>query len=131
MMVGLLLVLLLAIAIRYVSMNRLKKKREAYYQSVLRSHSEHLRPGMTRREVESYLAAKHLKFIQMCCAAENAGAYDDITKIGQENTPWYCSEYNIYIAFTFSAAQRASSATTDASDILTSIVIFRWLEGCL
>ena len=39
-----------------------KKQREAEYQSILRRYSEALKPGITRKGVEAYLAAHQAKF---------------------------------------------------------------------
>jgi hypothetical protein len=37
----------------------------------------------------------------MCCDQVPRSAYADLVKIGQEKTPWYCDEYNDYLAFEF------------------------------
>jgi len=128
---GLIVVTLSAFTVHHVRQKRAQQKREANYQSALRSYSEVLKPGMTRNDVEGYLKAKNVKFTQMCCVAQHTGAFDDLTKIGQEDAPWYCSEQNIYVAFQFTAAERYKTPRTHASDTLRAITIFPWLEGCL
>jgi hypothetical protein len=69
----LLAILLMAVAglafvgVRSWCEKRAQRKREAAYESILRSYTQVLRPGMTRREVEDYLGTKSIKFQQMCC----------------------------------------------------------------
>jgi hypothetical protein len=128
---GLILVAMSAFAVHHVRRRWEQQKREAAYQLALRSYSEALRPGMTRQDVEGYLSAKNVRFTQMCCVAQHTGAFDDLTKIGQEDAPWYCSEQNIYVAFQFTAHERYKTPRSDASDTLRTITTFRWLEGCL
>ena len=114
---------------------RSQQKREAAYQTALRSYSEVLKPGMTRKEVEDYLRARNASFRQMCCVNRkdfSKRAYDDLTMIGREDAPWVCSEKNIYIAFQFSGTETRSGApTAEASDKLTAVTVYPWLEGCL
>ena len=131
LLLALIVVTLCAFGVRYVRQKRARQKREAIYQVALRSYSEVLKLGMSRNDVEGYLKAKNVRFTQMCCVAQHTGAFDDLTKIGQEDTPWYCSEQNIYIAFEFTAAERYEIPRSDASDTLRAITIFPWLEGCL
>ena len=123
------------IGVRHVLEKPAQQKREVAYQAALRPYSEVLRPGMTRNEVESYLRAENVRFGQMCCVDPtdlSKGVYDDLTKIGQEDAPWFCSEMNIYVAFQFTGPDRhAVGWTADASDTLKSVTIYRRLEGCL
>src|SRR5947208_1970697 len=89
---------------RIVRGKRAQRDRDVVYQRTLRSYSEVLRPGMTRREVEDYLRTRSVSFLQMCCVDQkdsSKNVYDDLAKIGEEDAPWYCSEKNIYIAFEF------------------------------
>jgi hypothetical protein len=70
----------------------------------------------------------------MCCAerADFAkGAYDDLVRIGQEDPPWFCNENNVYVAFQFAAHEPHAVAQADPSDLLKTVTIFHWLEGCL
>jgi hypothetical protein len=132
----LLVVALAALSMRHFSQERVQQKREAAYQSALRSFSKDLRPGMTRKEVEDYLRARNVKFRQMCCVDANerfsTNVYDDLAKIGQEDAPWVCNEKNVYVAFQFIGPERNSlGPVADASDTLRAISIYRWLEGCL
>jgi Na+-transporting NADH:ubiquinone oxidoreductase subunit NqrC len=113
-----------------------QRKRDAAYQATLLSFTEALKPGMTRKEVEDYFRAKNLKFIQMCCVDSRESAsrssWDDLTKIGEEQAPWFCSEKNIYVAFQFTDHKaRNGTPKTDDLDTLRAVSIYRWLEGCL
>jgi hypothetical protein len=85
---------LLAFGVRYVleaQAERVKKTREFAYEAVLRSYSEALKLGATRKEVEDYLRAKDVEFRRMCCVDSkqrfSTNVYDDLTKVGQENAP--------------------------------------------
>ena len=97
---------------------------EASYQATLRSYSQALRLGSTRKDVESYLRSTNKSFRQMCCM-EGSGknAWDDLTS----------SEHNVYIGFEFVSAGTHSLPVSPADelDTLTKIRIFYWLEGCL
>jgi hypothetical protein len=123
-----------AFGARHFLEKRAKQKREIAYQSVLRSYSDRLGSGMTRKEVEDYLRARNVEFGQMCCVDGqlSKGVWDDLTKIGQEGAPWYCSEHNIYVAFQFAGPKRNGVEwTADPSDTLKAVSIFHRLEGCL
>lgn len=86
---------------------------------------------MTRKQVENYLHGKSILFGQICCFDEHS-AYADRIKIDSQKAPWYCSEYNIYIALQFTAVQpRLDTVMTDPSDVLKRITIEPMLEGCL
>jgi hypothetical protein len=123
-----------ALGARYMLEKRAKRKREIAYQSALRSYSERLGPGITRKEVEDYLRARNVEFGQMCCVDGQLsnGVWDDLAKIGQEGAPWYCSEHNVYVAFQFTGPKRNRGVwTADPSDTLKAVNIFHRLEGCL
>jgi hypothetical protein len=123
-----------AFGVRQVLEKRAEQKREVAYQSALRSYSEHFRSGMTRKEVEDYLRARNIRFQQMCCVDHKLSktVWDDLTKIGQERAPWFCSENNVYIAFQFSGLERKGvGGSADPSDMLMAVSVYHWLEGCL
>lgn len=124
-----------AIEIHNVRENRAQRKRNVVYQMTLRSYSEVLKPGMTRKEVEDYLRARNTPIRQMCCVGRkklSRSVYDDLAKIGQEDAPWFCSEKNIYVAFEFDGTEpRAPAWAAEASDKLTTVTLYPWLEGCL
>jgi hypothetical protein len=130
----LIVVVLSAAGLRYLWGKRASQKRELAYQSALLQYQQSFRPGMTRKDVEDHLRSENVEFRQMCCVEGNLpkGVYDDLAKIGQEDAPWYCSEENVYVAFQFTGPRRnAIGWTADASDKLSAVTIFRWLEGCL
>jgi hypothetical protein len=123
------LVVLALVASRYVWRKRDQDKRAAGYQSTLRSYSKDLKPGMTRKEVENYLQAKG---VPVLCRSGDRGACDDLTRIGEEDAPFYCSHQNIYIAFKFTAVeQHRPLENAYPSDVLDSVTIMPWLEYCL
>jgi hypothetical protein len=112
---------------------RAEEKRAALYAATLRSYSGIMHTGTQRREVEDYLRAKDIPFMQMCCVENkaNRGVLDDLTRIGHEKAPWYCSEKNIYVAFQFAGSERHTvGPTAEGSDTLTKVTLFPWLEGC-
>jgi hypothetical protein len=135
LLIALLLAVTLSVVVRHSLAKRAQQKREAGYQSALRAYSEVLNPGMTRKEVEEYLGVQNDGFRHMCCVEtkdSSKGVYDDLTKIGQEDAPWFCSEKNVYIAFQFTGQPRnGTPPEADDSDKLRAITIFRLLERCL
>ena len=107
-----------------------KKQREAEYQSILRRYSEALKPGITRKGVEAYLAAHQAKFSRF--PVDDPNAYADITKIGEGDGHWYCSREDIYVAFQFIAdPMRSGLPSALPSDTLKKIRIYSKLEDCL
>lgn len=127
---------LLVLGIRHGLKMQAHKKREAAYQASLRSYSQVLKPGMTRKEVERYLHEKNVEFRQMCCVdameLSKRHSWDDLIKIGREDAPWFCSENNVYLAFQF-IDQGQHGTRWDANDLdtLKAISVYHWLEGCL
>jgi len=122
------------VGIRYESKKKAQKKREVGYESSLRSYTQELKLGMTRKEVEGYFRAKNTKFMRMCCVdfGGSRASLDDLTRIGQEDAPWFCSESNVYIAFQFSEyARHDGMPSANDLDTLKTVSIYRWLEGCL
>jgi hypothetical protein len=124
--------------IHHVSEERAQSSREIEYQKTLRSYSEILKTGTSRKEVEGYLSAKKIPFRQMCCVAEKEfsrgvydNTYDDLVKIGQEDVPWACSENNVYIAFQFLGPNKNSVPAPEPSDTLKDVSVYHWLEGCM
>jgi len=132
---ALILVALVAFGVRHVLEKRAQRKRQVEYEKTLRSYSEDLRTGMTRKDVEDYLSAKNVPFRHMCCANRRKfsySVYDDLVKIGSEDAPWFCSEKNVYVALEFVGPERHSiGASAEPNDTLNTITIFNWLEGCM
>jgi hypothetical protein len=110
-----------------------RRKREAAYDSILRSYTQALKPGMTRKQVEDYLRAKNVSFQQM--SGINGDSWDDLIKIGQEEEhPWYCSEHIVYLAFQFADYEQPGKHLdlgANKLDTLRAVTIYHKLEGCL
>jgi hypothetical protein len=107
------------------------RRREAGYQAQLAAFSQSVKPGMSRQEVESSLRTGGRDIQQMCCMGKWKNAYDDLTKIGQEPHPWYCSAHSVYIGFEFVSDGRHEFPEAHDSDTLKGVQIYHWLEGCL
>jgi hypothetical protein len=114
-------------------------EREAYYQAILAKYTSELKLGTTREQVEQRIQSDGKRFSQMCCVSNTRGQYtssveagwDDLVKIGEASTPWFCSENNVYIAFEFSPKSPGELSKTNASDVLKRVSVFQRLEGCL
>jgi hypothetical protein len=122
------------LAIRFELKAEAKKKREAAYQSALEAYSQSLRPGLTRKEVETYFRAGGIKFGQMGWVEERPEertAFADLVKIGEEDAPWYCSERYVHIAFEFAATEPHKPWIVSETDMLKKVLIFRSDGGCL
>jgi len=104
------------------------RQRELRYESDLHSYAGVIVPGMSRDPVEHYLRIHRVHF-QRVYNFDGNGTDADLTKIGQEPAPWYCSEQNVYISFQFRSADGFESV--DPSDKLQKITIYRWLQDCL
>jgi hypothetical protein len=131
---GFIVLALVASAVGYAWAKRaasLAAQRDAFYQATLRSYSEALQLGMTRKDVEAYLRGNSKPFRQMCCMESWKNAWDDLTKVGEESHPWFCSAHNVYIGFEFVSAESHRFPEAHESDTLTKVMIYHWLEGCL
>jgi hypothetical protein len=137
LMFALLVLSILAAGTRYELKKQAQTGREAVYETKLRSYSEVLKPGMRRKEVESYLGEKNTTFTQMCCVdaetLSERSSWDDLVKMGKDDAPWFCSENDVYIAFQFTDHERKREPGWTANDLdtLKSVTVYRWLEGCL
>ena len=127
---------LFAFGLRYGLEKQVRRRREAAYQSAVRSYAQVLKPGMTRKEVERYFRAKKLDFRQLCCvdAKDYAkGSWDDLIKIGDDEAPWYCSSANVYVGFQFTGPGEFNGMYPGADDLdkLKAVTLYRALETCL
>jgi hypothetical protein len=133
--VGFVVFVLVAVVVGYVSAKRAAARtsqRDAFYRASLQSYSEALPLGMTRKDVEAYLRAQGKPFRQLCCMETLAkNALDDLTKIGVESHPWYCSAHDVYIGFQFVSVEPHRPWEARESDILAKVMVYHWLEGCL
>jgi hypothetical protein len=108
------------------------QQREAGYHLALQSYSDALKPGTTRKDVETYLRQQSATFRNQCCIdTPGSDAWDDLVKIGEESPPWYCGEHNVYIAFSFDAVEPHKVPQANDSDTLRRVQIFHGLETCL
>jgi hypothetical protein len=133
LLLAVVVIVLVVISVHNVQERRLQRKRDAAYQTTLRSYSEIFKPGTSRKEVEELLRARNQVFRQMCCAdiKKPIGVWDDLVRIAQEDAPWVCEEKNIYIAFQFAGTEpRATPPWAEPSDKLTAVTVYPWLEGC-
>ena len=133
---GLFAITLVGVAVWHTLEKRAREKREAVYQRTLLSYSNILKPGMSRKDVEDYFHSSNTVFQQMCCVDPSTfskGVYDDIVRIGQEDSPWFCSEHNVYIVFQFAGQRATDGNPQDAqpSDRLTAVTISHRLERCM
>lgn len=120
------------VGIRSLFARRALRERQTEYAAIVRDYAEALKPGRSRREVEAYLRVRHKPFRQMCCIGAHRSAYADIVKIGQEQPPWYCNNYNMYVGFEFDATDaQGSILEARDSDKLQDVTLFPWLEECL
>lgn len=101
----------------HVQKSRARREREAVYRSVLLSYSAALAPGVNREQVEDFLHAKRVEYSKFPCTEGNSEC--DITRIGEEPSPWYCSRNIVYVSFQFEAGR------------LNKIALYRKLEDCL
>ena len=116
--------------------NRAALQRQAAYHAALRSFSETLKPGMSRKDVEDYLRAQNRSFGQYL---QKGYAYSDLVKVGEEPKPWFCSEWPVYVEFEFTADHQTQSLsgavsgipTPSKSDVLKEIHLTGHGEGCL
>jgi hypothetical protein len=99
-------------------------KRETNYQAALRSYNQILKPGMKRREVEDYLRLNKIEFLQV-------SPYD-LTKIGEEEPPWYCGTSDVYVKFRFTNVRKgAPQPDAHDEDTLDEIAVYHQLDRCL
>jgi predicted outer membrane lipoprotein len=128
-LLSLLLAACAAAIVEYLWEQHTERRQEAIYQAALRSYSAAIRPGSTRRDIETYLRLRAKPFHRQ--AIEEHSAYADLTKIGEGNHPWYCKRKSIYVAFQFNAVEnRPDSTRQSPSDTLKQITLFSQLEGC-
>jgi hypothetical protein len=114
---------------------RARERRELAYQLTLRSYSQVLKPGMTRKEVEDYLRANKLEFRQTCCLdmkEYKKGSWDDLVKIGDEDAPWFCNNLYVYVGFQFTGHEPFDGMwRADDFDKLTAVTLYRQYDKCL
>jgi hypothetical protein len=100
--------------------------RQLIYQSILQSYTKSLKIGMTRAQVQDSLRMRGAEFSDICCLEKDASSAE-ITKIGFETGPWYCTGFDVYVAFHFTG----QLASRDPSDALKRISIQSLPVDCL
>ena len=132
------LAVLVTFGIRHVLAERARRKREFEYAKALQLFSTSLKTGTTRKQVEDYLKDKNISFSQTCCLSVKQftpgvydNAYDDLVKVGEDEAPWFCSQYNVYVAFQFLGSVKNGLPSSEGSDKLKDVTLFRRGEGCL
>jgi hypothetical protein len=100
----------------------------------LHIYSQHLKPGMTRKEVEDYFRSNKIAFAQMCCIQPHkTHPLDDLVKVGTQHFPIPCGDQSYYVAFIFSDRPNSNvalGATPDDLDMLQSIIALHWVDDC-
>jgi len=81
--------------------------------------------------LKEMLRSKGVSFSERCCFEPN-GPFSILVQAGQEDKPWYCSEWPDYVAFEFSAVE-APHRTFEIleSDVLKLVHLTSNGEGCL
>lgn len=100
--------------------------RQIVYQSILQSYNASFSNGMTRAKVEDSLRIRGVQFSDICCL-EQGESSSDITKIGFETGPWYCTGFDYYVAFHFTGPL----GSRDPKDSLRKISIQSLPVDCL
>jgi hypothetical protein len=142
-----------ALAVRHirkvhVQKDRVQRERDAHNQAELLKYSQDLKVGLTRKDVKDYLRAHGTKFGDRCCD-EGFRAFAVIVKVGENDHPWFCGEWPVYVAFEFTATgppnvpfpvdpdvlnkiQRYNLQLLPGdSDVLTKVQLVSNGEGCL
>jgi hypothetical protein len=118
-----------AAVVRYLWEQRTERRQEAAYQSILLSYSKAVRPGTSRRDLETYFRLRSTPFHRQ--RLQEQDAYADLTKIGEGDHPWYCKRKSVYIAFQFNSTEKRPDSTGQSPlDTLKQITLFPQLEGC-
>ena len=108
-----------------------REKRDAAYQASLAAYSRDLRPGMTRKDVRSYLSARNTSF-------QPTGwqhRIDDLVQVGEDDdaASWPFTHEWVYIDFEYpwkpqSDLERRQLVFAD-SDVLEKIELVRIIDS--
>ena len=127
---ALIVVLSTVIVLRNTIKENSRKKRAAANQLALAAYAQNLRPGLIRTNVEKYFRVQNTIFIQRCCYGDRS-AFADAVIVGEEDAPWYCSEWPDYVIFEFAGTKPGWGFPPSGSDILKKIYLTSNGEGCL
>jgi hypothetical protein len=116
-----------AIATSCALKRKAREKRDTAYQASLAAYSRDLRPGMTRKDVRSYLSARNTSF--QPTGWQNR--IDDLVQVGEDDdaASWLFTHEWVYIDFEYawkpqSHLERGKLVFTD-SDLLEKIELVR------
>jgi hypothetical protein len=100
-------------------------------EAALRQYSGIVTLGSTRRKVKEILRTQGISFGERCCFEPNS-PFSILVQVGQEEKPWYCSEWPDYVAFEFSCTETPQCAFHILeSDVLKLVRLTSNGEGCL
>jgi hypothetical protein len=108
------------------------EERHAQHQAALTKFTQALKPGITRKQVEDYLRTQNLKFGRICCN-QHQDVYATEVRVGQEDSPWFCSGWGVYVDFEFTTIEpdRYPLRPPADGDILSNLHLVSKGESCL
>ena len=129
LLLSLLVAACVAAVVRYLWEQHTERKQEAAYQAALRTYSNAIQLGTSRRDLETYFRLRATPFHRQ--RIQEQDAYADLTKIGEGDHPWYCKRKSVYVAFQFNSTEKRPDSTGQSPlDTLKQITLFPQLEGC-
>lgn len=111
-----LMIALPALALRTNVRATAKRKREIGYEAALRSYSQTIHPGLTRKDLEDYLRSRNISFTWAFTSygASRDSQYADLVKLGEEASPlWSCGQEYVYVAFVFKGVEKYRQNDSD------------------
>lgn len=119
------------IALRLIRKERRDKARVSGNQQALLAYSRAFKPEISRKQLEDSLRESGVKFSEVCCYQERS-VFAVQVKVGEEDMPWYCSEWPDYVVFEFAGTQPANPLPRPSdADELKTIHLASGGEGCL
>jgi hypothetical protein len=85
---------------------------------------------MTHQQVAAKLAERGLSFGDECCYGPDYG-WAIVVLIAQEDPPWFCSTWNIYVVLVFRDQKRRKEHPPMDSDSLVGTNLLRRGGACL
>jgi hypothetical protein len=119
-------VVLSVIAIYRPLRRRAREKRDAAYQTHVASYSRDLRPGMTRKDVRSYLRARNTSFQ----ATGWQQRLDDLVQVGEDDDAvWPFTHEWAYVDFEYLWGPPRPTLAFADGDILQKIELVRIIDS--
>ena len=120
------------VALRNIEKAKRREEHHAEYEAALTKFSQALKPGATRKQVEDYLRGQNLRFYRVCCSNDQH-AFATEVRVGQEEHPWFCSEWNVYVYFEFTTTEpdRYPIRPGSDGDTMSDMHLVSRGEGCL